>query len=86
MADQEVSASLKSQNSDNPTYVNFINNSRQDARAWWINFSGDPVSYGDIPRGSTMKMNTFLSEYNVANSFRLARRTLQLCFNFSRKI
>ncbi|KAJ8398860.1 hypothetical protein AAFF_G00417680 [Aldrovandia affinis] len=60
MAEQEVSASLKSQNADIPTYVIFINNSTQDARAWWLNYSGNPVSYGDIRRGTTLKMNTFL--------------------------
>uniref|UniRef100_A0A3B3TGU7 von Hippel-Lindau disease tumor suppressor n=1 Tax=Paramormyrops kingsleyae TaxID=1676925 RepID=A0A3B3TGU7_9TELE len=61
MADQEARKPLKSLNSDTPTHVNFMNNSRQEVTAWWLNFSGLPVSYGDIRPDGSLKMNTFLT-------------------------
>ena len=65
MAEQEVNQNefeLKSLNSDIPTFVGFINKSRNDARAWWLDFDGVPVSYGDIRPGALLRMDTFLSE------------------------
>lgn len=38
-----------------------MNNSGRCATAWWINFCGEPISYGDIPSEETLKMNTFLT-------------------------
>ncbi|XP_048862925.1 von Hippel-Lindau-like protein [Brienomyrus brachyistius] len=61
MADQEARKTLRSLNSNTPTHVKFINKSRQMVRAWWLNFSGLPVSYGDIRPGGSLKMNTFLT-------------------------
>lgn len=53
---------LWSVNSDVKTHVNFINQSKQSARAWWLDFSGHPVSYGDIRTSRLLRMDTFLSE------------------------
>ncbi|XP_026858049.1 von Hippel-Lindau-like protein [Electrophorus electricus] len=61
MADQEALQPLKSLNSYEPTYIDFVNKSSGNARVWWLNFSGAPVSYGDIRPGQTLKMNTFLT-------------------------
>ncbi|TRY57526.1 hypothetical protein DNTS_023479 [Danionella cerebrum] len=59
MAEQEALAPLKSLNSNDPTYMSFVNKSGRTAEAWWLNFSGSPVSYGDIQPGQAMQMNTF---------------------------
>nr|XP_046196262.1 von Hippel-Lindau disease tumor suppressor-like isoform X2 [Oncorhynchus gorbuscha] len=52
MEEQEVvsveNKALRSLNADVKTHVNFINQSKQSARAWWLDYSGHPVSYGDI--------------------------------------
>lgn len=61
MAKQEAPAPLKSLNSDDPTYISFINKSNRTAEAWWLNFSGKPVSYGDINPGKSLQMNTYLT-------------------------
>ncbi|XP_076861136.1 von Hippel-Lindau-like protein [Brachyhypopomus gauderio] len=61
MADEEALQPLKSLHSLEPTYVDFVNKSSKKARAWWLNFSGAPVSYGDIRPGETLKMNTYLT-------------------------
>ncbi|XP_018585381.1 von Hippel-Lindau-like protein [Scleropages formosus] len=58
---RDVTPPLRSLSSDEPTYVDFVNESRRPARAWWLNFCGRPVSYGDIEPGGSMKMNTFLT-------------------------
>jgi len=63
MAEQEVPTPLKSLNSNDPTFISFVNKSSRNAKAWWLNFSGKPVSYGDIKPGKTLKMNTYLSKY-----------------------
>lgn len=71
MAEQEVPAPLKSLNSYDPTFISFVNKSSRNAKAWWLNFSGKPVSYGDIKPGKALKMNTYLSEYRrTSNLFR----------------
>ncbi|XP_051974965.1 von Hippel-Lindau-like protein [Xyrauchen texanus] len=59
MADQEEPAPLKSVNSYDPTYIAFTNKSNGNAEAWWLNFKGNPVSYGDIIPDKTLKMNTY---------------------------
>ncbi|XP_038852754.1 von Hippel-Lindau-like protein isoform X2 [Salvelinus namaycush] len=65
MEEQEVVSvennALRSLNSDVKTYVNFINQSKQSARAWWLDFSGHPVSYGDIRTNGLLRMDTFLT-------------------------
>lgn len=64
MEEQEVNQNefkLRSVNSDIATHVQFINQSRHYARAWWLDFAGLPVSYGDIRPGSVSRMNTFLT-------------------------
>ncbi|KAG1953129.1 von Hippel-Lindau-like protein [Pimephales promelas] len=61
MAEQEVPTPLKSLNSNDPTFISFVNKSSRNAKAWWLNFSGKPVSYGDIKPGKTLKMNTYLT-------------------------
>ncbi|XP_078077287.1 von Hippel-Lindau-like protein [Mustelus asterias] len=40
---------LRSLNSDEATFVQFVNRSRRVARPWWINFEGFPQKYDDIP-------------------------------------
>ncbi|KAG5267266.1 hypothetical protein AALO_G00219840 [Alosa alosa] len=57
----ETRTPLKSLNSDTRTYVIFINKSSRRARAWWLDFKGKPVSYGDISPNGTLRMNTFLT-------------------------
>ncbi|XP_016111185.1 von Hippel-Lindau disease tumor suppressor-like [Sinocyclocheilus grahami] len=61
MAEQEAPAPLKSLNSYDPTYISFINKSRRNAEAWWLDFAGKPVSYGAIQPRKSLKMNTFLT-------------------------
>ncbi|XP_026065931.1 von Hippel-Lindau disease tumor suppressor-like [Carassius auratus] len=61
MAEQEAPAPLKSLNSYDPTYISFNNKSNANAEAWWLNFSGQPVSYGDIQPRKSLQMNTFLT-------------------------
>uniref|UniRef100_A0A8C1CM31 von Hippel-Lindau disease tumour suppressor beta domain-containing protein n=1 Tax=Cyprinus carpio carpio TaxID=630221 RepID=A0A8C1CM31_CYPCA len=58
---REAPAPLKSLNSYDPTYISFINKSSRNAEAWWLNFAGKPVSYGDIQPRKSLKMNTFLT-------------------------
>uniref|UniRef100_A0A674AP01 von Hippel-Lindau disease tumor suppressor-like n=1 Tax=Salmo trutta TaxID=8032 RepID=A0A674AP01_SALTR len=61
-AEQHVeNKTLWSVNSDVETHVNFINQWKQSARAWWLDFSGHPVSYGDIRTSGLLRMNTFLT-------------------------
>ncbi|KAL7828032.1 hypothetical protein AOLI_G00311840 [Acnodon oligacanthus] len=61
MAEQEELQPLKSLHSHHQTFIDFVNRSSGKARAWWLDFSGAPVSYGDIRPGRTLKMNTFLT-------------------------
>ncbi|KAK9975849.1 hypothetical protein ABG768_021081 [Culter alburnus] len=61
MAEQEAPAPLKSLNSYDQTFISFINKSNRNAEAWWVNFSGIPVSYGDIKPGKSLQMNTYLT-------------------------
>ncbi|XP_016430192.1 von Hippel-Lindau-like protein [Sinocyclocheilus rhinocerous] len=61
MAEQEAPAPLKSLNSYGPTYISFINKSSRNAEAWWLDFAGKPVSYGDIQPRKSLKMDTFLT-------------------------
>ncbi|KAI2665454.1 von Hippel-Lindau disease tumor suppressor [Labeo rohita] len=61
MAEQEMPAPLKSLNSDNPTFISFINRSNRNAEAWWLDFKGEPVSYGDIQPRTSLKMRTYLT-------------------------
>ncbi|XP_041725194.2 von Hippel-Lindau disease tumor suppressor [Coregonus clupeaformis] len=65
MDEQEVvsgeNKALRSLNSDVQTHVNFINRSTRSARAWWLDFSGHPVSYGDIRPSGLLHMDTFLT-------------------------
>lgn len=57
----EAPKPLKSLNSDIQTYVAFVNRTSRLARAWWLDFSGNPVSYGDISPSQILQMNTFLT-------------------------
>ncbi|XP_041071517.1 von Hippel-Lindau-like protein [Carcharodon carcharias] len=50
---------LRSLNSDEATYVKFVNRSPRIARPWWINFDGIPQNYDDIPPGGTLHMRTY---------------------------
>ncbi|XP_043093040.1 von Hippel-Lindau-like protein [Puntigrus tetrazona] len=54
-------APLKSLHSDNQTYITFINNANRKAEALWLNFEGEPESYGVIEPGSSHRMQTFLT-------------------------
>ncbi|KAL0964947.1 hypothetical protein UPYG_G00274790 [Umbra pygmaea] len=64
MEEQEVSReieSLRSLNADVGTNIRFINRSQQSANAWWLDYSGNPVSYGDIRPNHLLNMNTYLT-------------------------
>ncbi|XP_055045611.2 von Hippel-Lindau-like protein [Misgurnus anguillicaudatus] len=61
MTEQEALAPLKSLNSNDPTYITFMNNCREKAEGWWLDFSGIPVSYGAIKPGQALQMNTYLT-------------------------
>lgn len=63
--DGRENESLRSLNSDIPTHVNFINRTEQSARLWWLDFTGQPVSYGDIRPNGSLPMDTFLSESSI---------------------
>uniref|UniRef100_A0A8K9WQJ5 Beta-2-microglobulin n=2 Tax=Salmoninae TaxID=504568 RepID=A0A8K9WQJ5_ONCMY len=69
MEEQEVvsgeNKALRSLNADVETHVNFINQSKQSARAWWLDYSGHPVSYGDIRTNGLLRMDTFLTPPKV---------------------
>ncbi|KAK6292317.1 hypothetical protein J4Q44_G00369010 [Coregonus suidteri] len=79
MDEQEVvsgeNKALRSLNSDVQTHVNFINRSTRSARAWWLDFSGHPVSYGDIRPSGLLHMDTFLTHPWV---FRASRNGAKL--------
>uniref|UniRef100_A0AAY4DEQ6 von Hippel-Lindau disease tumor suppressor n=2 Tax=Denticeps clupeoides TaxID=299321 RepID=A0AAY4DEQ6_9TELE len=60
MAEQD-DAPLRSLHSDAATHVVFVNRSGALARAWWLDFSGSPVSYGDIHSREGLSMNTYLT-------------------------
>uniref|UniRef100_A0A673ZF96 von Hippel-Lindau disease tumor suppressor n=1 Tax=Salmo trutta TaxID=8032 RepID=A0A673ZF96_SALTR len=78
-AEQHVeNKTLWSVNSDVETHVNFINQSKQSARAWWLDFSGHPVSYGDIRTSGLLRMNTFLTHPWL---FRASRNGAKLLAN-----
>ncbi|XP_072529213.1 von Hippel-Lindau-like protein [Salminus brasiliensis] len=59
MAEQEELQPLRSLHSLHPTFIDFLNKSSGQAEAWWLDFSGAPVSYGDIRPGRALKMNTY---------------------------
>ncbi|XP_030646700.1 von Hippel-Lindau-like protein [Chanos chanos] len=80
MAEQEAKAPLRSLHSDVPTFVNFVNKSNGKARAWWLNFSGQPVSYDDISPSHGLKMNTFLTHPWI---FRRSETGEKLLVNFN---
>jgi hypothetical protein len=42
-----------------PSYVSFINASHKTVGAFWFNYQGIRVHYGDIPSGDAMQMDTF---------------------------
>ncbi|GCB68259.1 von Hippel-Lindau-like protein [Scyliorhinus torazame] len=50
---------LRSLNSDEATFVQFVNRSPRIATPWWINFDGFPRNYDDIPPGGTLRMCTY---------------------------
>lgn len=54
---------IRSLHSDIPKFVIFVNRTNKLARAWWLDFSGNPVSYGDIPPNGELHMNTFISTW-----------------------
>ncbi|XP_019909172.1 von Hippel-Lindau-like protein [Esox lucius] len=81
MEEQEVSndtAFLRSLNADVKTNVHFINRSKQSARAWWLDYSGHPVSYGDIRTNELLSMTTYLTHPWV---FRTSRNGAKLLAN-----
>ncbi|XP_036801255.1 von Hippel-Lindau disease tumor suppressor-like [Oncorhynchus mykiss] len=82
MEEQEVvsgeNKALRSLNADVETHVNFINQSKQSARAWWLDYSGHPVSYGDIRTNGLLRMDTFLTHPWV---FRASRNGAKLLAN-----
>ncbi|XP_036812572.1 von Hippel-Lindau disease tumor suppressor isoform X2 [Oncorhynchus mykiss] len=82
MEEQEVvsgeNKALRSLNADVETHVNFINQSKQSARAWWLDYSGHPVSYGDIRTDGLLRMDTFLTHPWV---FRASRNGAKLLAN-----
>ncbi|KAG2469179.1 von Hippel-Lindau-like protein [Polypterus senegalus] len=51
----------RSLHSDIPTYVEFCNRAGEVARAWWLDFNGNPVCYGDISPGNHLRMNTYVT-------------------------
>ncbi|MBN3307995.1 von Hippel-Lindau-like protein [Amia ocellicauda] len=61
MASQDRPRALRSLDSSVPTYVSFVNKCGRDAAAWWLNFSGDPTSYGIIKPGTALAMNTYIT-------------------------
>lgn len=63
MDNQEVTFNygLKSTNSDQPTSVTFVNLTRKPAEMWWLDYSGEPVSYGAIQPGEESGMTTYIT-------------------------
>ena len=87
MEEQEVvsgeNKALRSLNADVETHVNFINQSKQRARAWWLDYSGHPVSYGDIRTNGLLRMDTFLSESLPHVFLVLLKYLICITFNMS---
>ncbi|XP_067856157.1 von Hippel-Lindau-like protein [Heptranchias perlo] len=50
---------LRSLNSDEATFVKFVNRTPRTARPWWINFNALPQNYDDIRPGGTLDMRTY---------------------------
>ncbi|KAJ7987988.1 hypothetical protein DPEC_G00318960 [Dallia pectoralis] len=81
MDEQEVhneTRSVRSLNANVRTSVNFINRTKQSARAWWLDYSGHPVSYGDIGTNELLSMTTYLTHPWV---FRASRNGAKLLAN-----
>ncbi len=55
------SKSLKSKSSAEPTKITFINNSGMYRAILWIDFNGDPQSYGGLNPGEQQTFETFRS-------------------------
>ncbi|XP_007259802.4 von Hippel-Lindau-like protein [Astyanax mexicanus] len=59
MAEQEELQPLRSLHSLEPSFVSFQNRCSCRAEAWWLDFAGAPVSYGEISPGQWLRMNTY---------------------------
>ena len=51
----------KSQSSNDPITVTFVNKTDSSRSVMWINFEGMPVSYADLDPGQSYTIDTFLS-------------------------
>ncbi|XP_063072809.1 von Hippel-Lindau-like protein [Engraulis encrasicolus] len=75
---------IRSLHSDIPKFVIFVNRTNKLARAWWLDFSGNPVSYGDIPPNGELHMNTFITHpwifRTTENGAALAANQQDVCY------
>ena len=52
---------VRSQNSDTPVTVTFVNKSGEYRGVMWIDFKGQPVSYANLNPGQKYTINTYLT-------------------------
>lgn len=52
---------VKSQNSNTPVTVTFVNKSGEYRSVMWIDFKGSPVSYANLDPGKSYTINTYVT-------------------------
>lgn len=50
---------LRSINNQHRSFVKFINQTFRQVRLYWIDYQGNAVSYGSLPPGGYLDINTF---------------------------
>lgn len=58
---QALGGLLKSVSDSSAVNVQFVNNTDMTVQVFWLNYSGERVSYGTIAPHSTLNMNTFVT-------------------------
>lgn len=52
---------VRSQNSNTPVTVTFVNKSGEYRGVMWIDFKGNPVSYANLNQGQSYTINTYVT-------------------------
>ncbi|EZA52298.1 von Hippel-Lindau disease tumor suppressor isoform X3 [Ooceraea biroi] len=59
MGESQQPELIRSINSQDECFVRFINTTPHCLTLYWIDYQGNPVSYGDLPGGNYREINTF---------------------------
>lgn len=59
--DCDHAASLASQNSLDPVYINFVNNSKRTLNINWLNYEGQEVTYFELEDGESVGVPSYLT-------------------------